>query len=149
MSDVATKLEAMLRRVVREESPSLDDLRRLIREEVPPMLERLADERQERRAVRLARRLNEAPKLSDDEAQCLRAWVAENEDEWRPVSRTPERWLSGKTSNPRRATVARWWTDTLGLPEPELIALLEGDDDDGGDLEGAESGRSPDGERAK
>lgn len=119
MSDAAAKLEAMMRRVVREE--------------LPPILERLADEEQERRARRLALRLEGEPaKLTDDEAGRLRAWLAENRASCPAGDRTPERWLNGKTRNPRRASVARWWTAKLGRPEPELVAVLEGDDGEGG-----------------
>jgi len=117
VSDVAAKLEAMIRRVIREE--------------VPPLLERLADEDQERRARRLALRLEGDPaKLTDDEAARLRAWLAANRASCPAGDRTPERWLNGKTARPRRATVARWWTAKLGRPEPELIALLEDDGDE-------------------
>lgn len=131
MSDVAAKLEAMVRRVVREESPApltLGDVRRVVREELPPIIERLDDEKAERRAGRMARRLDaDSAKLGDEEVRRLLTWLAANRESLPPRDRTPERWLNGKTRNPRRTTVARWWTDKLERPEGELLELL-GDD---------------------
>lgn len=119
---------AALRQVDRE--AVREEITRALRLEVPAILERVADEAGERRARNAA--LRHSAKLSDDEARRLRAWGAENRESLPRGDRTPERWLNGTTRNPRRATVAHWWTDTLGRPEPELIALLEGDGDEGG-----------------
>lgn len=107
-----------------------DETRKVLREELPAILARVADEEQERRARRLALRLEaESPKLGDDEVGRLRSWLAANEATWRPVSRTPVRWLKRETRNPRRETVERWWTRTLGRTGPELLELLEGGDE--------------------
>ena len=53
---------------------------------------------------------------------------------------TIQRWLSKASKRPRRTSVVTLWTNAadadkpgLGRPEPELIALLEGEGDEEGE----------------
>jgi hypothetical protein len=79
-------------------------------------------------------------KLSDPEVVRLCAWLEQHRDDWAwlPNEGTVRGWLNGR-SRPSRLKVAALWLNRrdaavpgLGRPEPELLALLEGEGEEGG-----------------